>query len=260
MSQSIFSNVVLSEQYDSILTTKLDANQFITVEELPAGTGLTKRVITYTATGDVDDLNAGVGNTNTVEVSYTTKDYTVKTTQGRFVYRDEDAQQDAYAIEAGLEGLAETMANDWFAKAVDEWEDATKTVTYTGSISFDIIVDALGQLNLENEEECFLLISTGARDGFRKSLKDDLKYVEAFSRTGYIGSVAGVPVYVSKALTANSAILATKKAVTAFIAPATEMEQERNANTRTTTVYARRLAVVALSDARKVCLITKSGS
>lgn len=257
MSNRFYDNKVLENQYDSILNTQLELNPFMTIDNLPEGQGLVKRIIVYKATGEVDDLVAGADNTHSVEIGYTTKDYQVMTTQGRFIYRDEDAQQDGIAIENGLKGLAETMQNNWNDKAIDEWEKATLQQTYSSSIDYNTVIDALGQLKLENESSLFMLISLGAREAFRKNLKDSLQYVEAFVRTGYIGSVAGVNVYACKAIPDGEAIIATKEAVRAFIAPATEIEQSRVAGTRTNTVYARRLSVIALVDQKKVCHIGK---
>ena len=111
-------------------------------------------------------------------------------------------------------------------------------------------------MNLEDESGLFLLISPADKAAFRKALKDDLSYSEAYVRTGYIGTVAGVPVIVSKAVPANKGYLATKEAVTLFIKKGTEIEQERDANVRNNKVFARKVAVVALTDATKAVKIT----
>ena len=111
-------------------------------------------------------------------------------------------------------------------------------------------------MNLENEEGLFLLISPADKAGFRKALREDLSYSEGFVRTGYIGSVAGVPVVVSKAVPAGKGFLATKDAVTVFIKKDTEIEQERDANTRKNSVFGRKVAVIALTDANKVVKLT----
>ena len=85
-----------------------------------------------------------------------------------------------------------------------------------------------------------------------KELQDDLKYNEDFVRTGYVGSVCGVPVIVTKAITNKNIYLASKEAVTLFIKKDTEVEQERDANVRNNKVYIRKVAVVALTDETKV--------
>lgn len=256
MANQFYNNIVLEDMYNSILSTKLDLQQFVTVDNLAPEEGLVKRINKYTASGQVDDLAIGADNTHSIEIGFVSNDYEVKTTQGRFSYRDEEAVKDSFAVESGIKGLAEAMVNDFTTKAIKEWEGCSYQQAYSGSIGFNDVVDALAQLdshNLEGEVQYALIISIGAQASFRKNLKDDLKYVEAFVRTGYIGSVCGIPVYTCKALPSGEAYIVSKEAVRLFLQPSTEIEQDRVAGTRTNIVYARKLAVVALVDDTKVC-------
>ena len=111
-------------------------------------------------------------------------------------------------------------------------------------------------MNLEDEAGLFLLISPADKAEFRKALKDDLSYSEAYVRSGYIGSVAGVPVVVSKAVPAGKGYLATKEAITLFIKKDTETEYDRTPDTRHNKYFVRKYAVVALTDATKAVKIT----
>jgi hypothetical protein len=162
---------------------------------------------------------------------------------------------DPMFVEAGLEGSAKTMINTFTAKAIEEFEKATLEIP-NASWSFETVVDAIAKMNLENEEGLFMLISPKDQANFRKALKDDLKYSEGFVRTGYIGSVCGVPVIVSKAVPEGKAYVATKEAVSVFIKKDTETEYERNADIRKNSYWVRKVAVVALTDATKVVKIT----
>ena len=54
------------------------------------------------------------------------------------------------------------------------------------------------------------------------------------------------------------AYLASKEAVTCFVKKGSEVEQERDANTRQNKVYARKVMLIALTDANKVVKITAS--
>lgn len=97
-----------------------------------------------------------------------------------------------------------------------------------------------------------MLINPAQKAVIRKNLGEDLKYSEGFARTGYIGTICGVPVIVSKAVPAGEAYLATKDAVTCFVKKGSEIEQDRDANTRKNDVYARKVMVIALTDATRV--------
>ena len=255
MTQTIYNNTVLENKYNSVLTTKLNLQNYLTVDnDLQQEAGMVKRIITKTVSGSVEDLSQGNGNSSTVEVGTSYADYTVGVTQGRFVYYDEEAMADGALVDAGITGIGEKMVNDFVSKAVAEWRKATLQQGYS-SISFDTVVDAIAKLNLEDESSLFMLISPNMVASFRKAVKDELKYSEAFTRTGYLGSLVGVPCYVSKAIPNGEAIVANKEAVRLFIKKDTEIEQERDANTRKNTIYARKAALVALVDATKVCRI-----
>ena len=256
MANQVYDNVVLANKIEDILTTAVDLTSYMTVDtSMTQEAGMKKKINTYKAQGDVETLGMGVGNTGDIEVSFSTKEYTVETVQGRFQYFDEQAMTDPMVVQAGLEGIAKTMINDFTAKAVAEFDKATLTVQRTG-FAFTDIVDAIAKLNTESEDGLFILVGVADLAKFRKELQDDLKYSEGFVRTGYVGSVCGVPVIVTKAITNGNIYLASKEAVTLFIKKDTEVEQERDANVRNNKVYIRKVAVVALTDENKVVKLT----
>ena len=147
------------------------------------------------------------------------------------------------------------MSNDLTRKAIAELDKATLEVR-GATWTYENVVDAISKLNTEDEEGLFMLINPAEKAAFRKNLKDDLKYVEAFARSGYIGSVCNVPIVESLAVPAGKAYIATKEAVTCFVKKGTEIEQERDANTRRNDVFARKVMVVALTDKNKVVKLT----
>lgn len=259
MANTVYDNIVLSNKMNDILKTKVDLNSYLTIDtSMTEQAGMKKVINTYTATGNVEDLAMGAGNTGDISVSFTSAEYEVKTTQGRFQYYDEQAMKDPMVVEAGLEGIAKTMVNDFTTKAIAEFDKTTTTVEAV-AYNFAMVVDAIAAMNVESEEGMFLLISPADQADFRKALNNDLKYAEGFVRTGYIGTICGVPVILSKAVPQGKMFLATKEAVTLFIKKDTEIEQVRDADTRNNTVYIRKVAVVALTDATKVVKITVAG-
>ena len=252
MAHTIYENFVLENKMEDLLTTAVDMNAYMTADtSLTENAGMKKKVNTYTATGNVQELGMGEGNTEDIEVSFITNEYEVGTTQGRTYYYDEQEMTDPYAIDVALKGLADIMTNDLTSKAIGEFKKATM-VQYGATWVFDDIVDAIAKMNLEKEEGLFLLINPAQQAAFRKNLKDDLKYVEGFVRAGYIGTVCGVPVIISKAVPVGEAYLATREAITCFIKKGNEIEQERDANTRKNTIFARKVMLVALTNATKV--------
>lgn len=255
MAHTIYDNFVLENKIENLLKTSVDMNAYVTADySLAESAGMKKVINKYTATGSVEDLEMGKGNTGEFEVSFTPVEYTVGTTQGKFAYYDEQEMQDPMVVEAGLQALAQSMANDLTDKAIAEFGKANLTLAQDWS--FDGIVDAIAKMNVEDEAGLFLIVNPAQKAVIRKNLGEDLKYSEGFARTGYIGSVCGVPVIVSKAVPAGTGFLATKEAVTVFIKKGAEIEPARDADTRKNTIFARKAMVVALTDATKVVKLT----
>lgn len=256
MAHTIYENVVLSNKLNDILTTQVNLNNYMTVDtSLAEGAGMKKVVNTYTSTGSIEELGMGEGNSTEIEMSFTPAEYEVKTYQGKFAFFDEQEMTDPYIVDAGLKHAADNMVNEFTTKAVAEMEKATLEVK-PGAWSFDAVVDAIAKLNIEDETGLFLLISPADQAALRKALKDQLSYSEGFARTGYIGTVAGVPVIVSKAIPAGKGYLATKEAVTVFIKKDSETEYDRDKDIRKNIYYVRKFGVVALTNADKIVKIT----
>lgn len=258
MAHQVYENIVLSNKVNDILKTAVNLNNYMTIDNsLTQEAGMKKKIITYTSTGGVEALGMGEGNTTALEVQMSEAEYEVKTFQGYFHYYDEQALTDPMVVDTGLGNQAKDMVNQFVDLAIAEYEKATLTVP-ASAWSFDVVVDAIAQMNLEDEAGLFLLISPADKAAFRKALKDDLNYSEGYVRTGYIGNVCGVPVIVSKAIPAGKGYLATKDAITVFIKKDTETEYERDADKRDNKYYIRKVGVVALTDATKVVKITVS--
>ena len=259
MSHQVYENIILSNKVNDILTTKIDMNNYLTIDtSMTEDAGMKKVINTYTSNGTIEELGMGEGNSTSLEVSFTPVEYEVKTYQGKFAFYDEQEMTDPMVVDVGLTNQAKDMINDFTAKAVAEYDKASLAVE-ASAWAFDVVVDAIAKMELEDEAGLFLLINPADQAAFRKALKDDLSYSEGFGRTGYIGSVCGVPVVITKAVPAGKGYLATKEAVTVFIKKDTETEYERDADTRNNMYWIRKVAVVALTDATKVVKITIGG-
>lgn len=253
-----FDNAIVQTKLENQLTTALDMNQFITPDySLTATPGMKVQIRKYVGNGEVEDLNMTEGNTKDIGATFTESEYAVTTTQGRVPYYDEQEMNDPAAVDKAVQHLSELLTNDLTTKIVGELDKATN-IQYSTTFSFANFVDAISMLNVTETESpnMFCLISKEDYATVVKTLADDLKYVEDYVRTGYVGSVAGVPIIWSKAVSKGTAYIATKEAVTAYIKKGVETEIERDANTRKNTLYGRTVRVVALTDANKVVKMT----
>jgi HK97 family phage major capsid protein len=216
--------------------------------------GMTKTINVYTYTGTAEELAAGAGNTNRGSIAYVGTDYTAKLVQQAFDYQDEDFMKDNTIVDNMLKGANQVMVNKMTADFVAECEKAT--ITHAGAISYDTIVDAIAKLNVEDESGLFVIVNPEAKAELRK----DPDYVAArmgeVVYTGQVGTIAGIPVIVSKAV--DNAYVMSKDAIKLFLKKDVEVEQDRDPDTRTNSVYLRAVYICALTDATKICEITKA--
>lgn len=259
MPNTVYDNFVLENKLESILATKVDLSNYMTVDRsLAEAAGMKKTVHKYRATGAVEDLSMGEGNSQTITASFASKDYEVGVTQGKAEYYDEEAMKDPMIVDTLVAGAAEIMRNDFTTKAINEMSlfELAIEVDFTSSsvgYLFDKVADALALFGEDEDGEGItMLVSPKNKAWIRKQLKDDLKYSEGFVRTGYIGHVCGVPVVVSNAVPDKCMFIEKKSAVTLFIKKGVESEQERDAGHRKNTMFLRKVALVALTDANKI--------
>lgn len=253
-----FDNEALEVAFENQLTTRLDMMQFATPDySLAEQAGMKKKIRKYSGNGIVEELAMGYGNTEIMGSSFVEEEYEVGVTQGHGQYYDEQIMNDPAAIDKLVQYMNEAMTNDLSAKIVAEMGKTTHK-DHVEAFNFDVVSDAISEFPDEVTESqgLFCLIARKDATAWRKALKNDLSYVEAFVRKGYIGTVCGVPMYWSDAVPQGKAFVGTKEAITVFIKKGVEVEQARTANTRLNDLFIRKVALVALTNDAKLIEIT----
>lgn len=268
MPNIIYDNFYLSNEIEDQFNSHLDLQQFCTIDSTLAGTaGMLRKIHVYKATDGTQKLAMGQGNDKAISVSFAEREYRILLAQNRFQYFDEEAMTDPMIVPVGTAHAATDMFNTVNADVFAEFNKATLTVK-TETFDFGAFADAVAMLNIEATDndpaqtapQVFGFVHPKDMATLRKSLKEDLKYVEAFARTGYVGTVAGVNLYTKKDATRGTVIVATKKAVTLFNKKGTEVEQNRDQNIRQNTVYSRKYYLAAMTDETKAVKIVVDGA
>ena len=257
MANTIYENFFLSNTVEDQYNSHLDLQQFCTIDNSLVGTAGMKRIIhSYRATNGTEKLVVGAGNTKSIEVSYTPVEYEIALAQNRFQWFDEHAMTDPMLVPVGMKHAGTDMYNTVNADVYTEFAKTGIEVSATAP-NFDAFVDAGAALNIENLEGVYKFAFVCPKDvaKVRKALKDDLKYVEAFAKNGYIGSVGDIHLHTKADATEGEIIVATKEAVTIFNKKGVEMETERDANIRQNSAYSRKYYVVALTNESKAVKI-----
>lgn len=258
MAHKIYDNFYLSNEIEDQFNSHLDLQPFCTVDDTLVGTaGMKRKINVYSATSGTEKLSMGQGNTKSIEVSYLQREYEILMAQNRFNYYDEEEMTDPMLVTTGTRHMGTDMFNTVNADIYSEFAKATRVVL-APKFNFAAFADAQSMLGLENLEDVSVFAFVCPTDvaAIRKELKDDLKYVEAFSRSGYIGTVAGVNIYTKKDATPGVIYMATKEAVTIFNKKGVETEQERDADIRKNSIFSRKYYLTALTDETKDIKIT----
>lgn len=263
---TIYDNVFLANEVEDQLKSKLDLNRLCTINSTLEGTPGMKFVVNrYKATDGTEKVKQGAGNTKSINVSFAKKEYEILLAQNRFEWYDEQAMTDPLLVPTGLRHMAVDMVNTIQADIYGEFLKTQLNVT-SEKLDFNAFVDAAAKFNLEddNQTEIFAIVSVEDVANLRKNLKDDLKYVEAFVRTGYIGTVAGVNIYSKKDAKKGIVVVGTREAVTVFLKKGVEVENTPRsadeANIRLNTIFTRKYYVAALTDETKAVLIKVGGA
>ena len=270
MANTVFNNKIIEAKAKDILTTQINARSMMTIDtSLTQNAGMVKTINTYTYTGTAEEVAAGSGNTSRGSIAYVGNDYTVKMVQQAFDYLDEDFMKDPVIVDYGIKGAMSVMTNkmtsDFYAalatKASGGATELVTGITFAKgkALSYDVIVDAISELNLEDESKIFIVIP----NAWKASLRKDADYKSAqmgeVIYNGQVGTICGIPVIATKALT-DKAYVMTNEAVTLFLKKDVEVEQDRDADKRKNSVYLRDCYVCALTDATKACRITEAAS
>lgn len=261
MPNTVYENFYLSNEVEDQFNSHLNLQQFCTIDNGLVGTaGMTRLINVYSATDGTEKLTKGQGNTKSIEVGFTQREYKILLAQNRFDYYDEEVMEDPMVVPVGVRHGGTDMFNTVNADIFAEFNKASLTLSATG-FGFDTFVDAAALMNLENLEDVtvFGFVCPADMAKVRKALKEDLKYVEAFAKRGYVGTVGGINLYTKKDATAGTVIIGTKQAVTLFNKKGVETEQERDGNTRKNSVFSRKYYLPALTDETKAVKITIGG-
>lgn len=258
MAHTLYDNFVLANEIEDQYNSMLDLAQFCTVDNSLTGVaGMVKKINVYSATNGTEKLAMGAGNSKDIEVDYTPEEYRILLAQNRFKYYDEQEMTDPMVVTTGVRHMAVDMFNTVNADVFAEFNKATLSHAVSAP-DFGCFADAAALLNVENLEglELFAFVNPKDMAKVRKALKDELKYVEAFAKNGYVGTIAGWNLYTKKDAIENTIVGGTREAVTLFNKRGTEVEQERVGDIRQNTIWSRKYYLAALTDATKAVKIT----
>ena len=251
----IYENFIWEAKFEDTLITKTNLSPFYRVETLE-GDGLTKVINTYSPSGSIEDVENRQGNSSTFESNCEQNDYTVNCYQGGFSISDEEAEDDNTAI-ALMGGVANAFVNEFNEQAIGAMLTTEQEVEIDFTCEdeyylYDKIMDMLEFLG-EDAGEAYVLVSFDNLAWVQRQLRGDLMgYNGKLARSGYVGSIAGVPIYVSKAMPVDNLAVGTAEGVSVFLKGEIETEKDYDPDARITYARYRKYGIVALTNGAKV--------
>ena len=252
MANTIYDNKIIEAKAQDLLETAINTRALMTVDNTLAETaGMTKVINVYTYSGEAEELGNGEGNSVRGALSFKANEYKVKRVQANFDYTDDDFMMDHSVVDNGVAGATAILKNkmnaDFFA------ECAKATLSVPGTLGYDAIVDAIAELNVEDESKIFVVIPNEQKADLRKD--EDYKAARQGEvvYSGQVGTICGIPVVASKAATAPYVM--TPEAVKLFMKKDVSAGTERDEDHTKNSVYIRAYYVAALVDATKICKI-----
>ena len=253
---TIFDNIVIQNRIDNALNTQLNTRTLMTIDNsLQGADGMKVKIKKYTYTGSAQEVAKGE-TADAGSVGYVDGDYTVKRIQAKFVYNDDDAMQDSKYVQAGIDGMPKSIVNFANTKFLGELAKIGYAVD-GAKFNYDLIVDAIADMDVEDENGLFIL---GGND-FKKEIRKDVDFKSANQGeilfSGQIGNVVGKPVIISKLIPAGIVYVLTREAISCFLKKDTFIEQAHDIETKDNTITGDNYMIIALTDdtkARKVVL------
>lgn len=257
MANTVFPNKVIEAKATDLLTTRVNARSLMTIDtSLVESEGMTKTINVYNYTGAVEKLADGAKNSVRGAIAYTGTDYTVQRAQQVFDYLDQDFMKDSAIVDMSLQSANSLMANQMTEDFYAECAKATLShdLAEAGVLTYNDIVDAIAKLNVEDESKVFIVIPNEWKADLRKDEDYKAARMGEVVYTGQVGTIAGIPVIPTKALT-DKAYVMSPEAVKLFMKKDVEVEQDRDVESKTNTVVLTTYYICALADNTKICAL-----
>ena len=112
MANTVYDNFYLSNEIEDQYKSHLDLQTFCTVDNALEGTaGMLRKINVYKATDGTEKLAMGAGNSKSIEVGFTPREYRIQLAQNRFKYYDEQAMTDPQLVPVGTKHMGTDMFN-----------------------------------------------------------------------------------------------------------------------------------------------------
>lgn len=267
----------VSNEIEDLYASHLNLNGFCTVDNgLQGVAGDIRKINVYNASGSAQDVTEGNGNTSYISTTLVEKEYRVKCAQAWFRYSDEAIMRDPVAVQTGISRLGVSLFDKVNADLYGEMAKASRVVEASAP-DFDAFVDAAAKIDFIDGNETareyqgrtiptlWAIMDPQTLAATRKAMKQQLVYDPTLAwAQGYVGTVAGIALFVKKNATQKLIYVGTDKAVTIFNKTGVNTEiaarAKDEANKRLNDIFARKYYIAALTRDNQIVQIALTGA
>lgn len=267
----------VSNEIEDLYASHLNLNGFCTVDNgLQGVAGDIRKINVYNAAGSAEDVTEGNGNSGYISTTLIEKEYRVKCAQSWFRYSDEALMRDPVAVQTGISRLGVSLFDKVNADLYTEMAKASRVVE-ASTPDFDAFVDAAAKIDFVDGNEgareyqgrtiptLWAIMDPQTLAATRKAMKQQLVYDPNLAwAQGYVGTVAGIALFVKKNATQKLIYVGTDKAVTIFNKTGVNTEiaarAKDEANKRLNDIFARKYYIAALTRDNQIVQIALPGA
>lgn len=266
-----------SNEIEDVYASHLDLNGFATVDnELQGVAGDIRKINVYGATGNAEKVAEGQGNSGYISTTLIEREYRVQCAQAWFPYSDEAYMRDPVAIQTGVARLGASLFDTVNADLYGEMAKASRAVVASAP-NFNAFVDAAAMIDFADGNETareyqgrtiptlWAIMDAQSLAAARKAMAAQIVYDPQLAwAQGYVGTVAGVALFVKKNATEKMIYVGTDKAVTIFNKTGVETEiaarAKDEANKRMNNLFARKYYIAALTNDTQIVQLALTGA
>ena len=266
-----------SNEIEDVYASHLDLNGFATVDnELQGTAGDIRKINVYGASGNAEKVAEGQGNSGYISTSLVEKEYRVQCAQAWFQYSDEAYMRDPVAVQTGVSRLGASLFDQVNADLYGEMAKASQAVVASAP-NFNAFVDAAAKINFADGNETareyqgrtiptlWAIMDADSLAAARKAMAAQIVYDPTLAwAQGYVGTVAGIALFVKKNATSKMIYVGTDKAVTIFNKTGVNTEiaarAKDEANKRLNNLFARKYYIAALTHDDQIVQLALTGA
>lgn len=267
----------VSNEIEDLYASHLDLNGFCTVDNnLQGVAGDRRKINVYGATGSAEKVTEGNGNSGYISTTLVEKEYVVECAQAWFQYSDEAIMRDPVAVQTGVTRLGVSLFDQVNADLYGEMAKASQIVE-ASTPGFNAFVDAAAKIDFADGNETareyqgrtiptlWAIMDSNTLADTRKAMAAQIVYDPNLAwAQGYVGTVAGIALFVKKNASQKMIYVGTDKAVTIFNKTGVNTEiaarGKDEANKRLNNLFARKYYIAALTNNSQIVQLALPGA